>query len=67
MWSTDKTLELIELFHSSPVLWDVTSVDYKNKMKKVDAVTEIAAKFSVSVSDTEKKIKPSKYSSEGNI
>ena len=30
MWSTDKTLELIELLHSSPALWDVTSEDYKN-------------------------------------
>ena len=57
MWSTEKTLELIELFHSSPALWDVTCVDYKKKMKKIDALTEMADKLSVSVSEIEKKIK----------
>ena len=57
MWSTEKTLQLIELLHSSPVLWDVTSEDYKNRMKKMDALREIATTFSVSEIDTEKKIK----------
>ncbi|MPC46247.1 hypothetical protein E2C01_039961 [Portunus trituberculatus] len=33
MWSAEETLELIELIHSSPALWDVTCGDYKNKMK----------------------------------
>ena len=57
MWSTEKTLQLIELLHSSPVLWDATSEDYKNRMKKMDALKEIATTVSVSEIDTEKKIK----------
>ncbi|XP_066965442.1 uncharacterized protein [Macrobrachium rosenbergii] len=54
MWSAEKTLELIELLHSSPAFWDVTNVDYKNRIKKMDALTGITDKLSVSVSDTEK-------------
>ena len=57
MWSTEKTLQLIELLHSSPVLWDVTSEDYKSRVKKMDALREIATTVSVSEIDTEKKIK----------
>ncbi|XP_063863939.1 uncharacterized protein LOC135102604 [Scylla paramamosain] len=57
MWSTEKTLGLIELLHSSPVLWDASCVDYKNKLKKADAVREIANTLSVDESEIEKKIK----------
>ncbi|XP_064078568.1 uncharacterized protein LOC135196014 [Macrobrachium nipponense] len=57
MWSAEKTLELIELLHSSLTLWDVTNVDYKNRIKKMDALAGIADKLSITVSDTEKKIK----------
>ena len=57
MWSTEKTLQLIELLHSSPVLWDVTNEDYKSRVKKMDALREIATTVSVSEIDTEKKDK----------
>lgn len=57
MWSTEKTLQLIELVHSSPALWDANCGDYKNKVKKVDAMRKIADKLSVDVSEVEKKIK----------
>ncbi|MPD04774.1 hypothetical protein E2C01_100481 [Portunus trituberculatus] len=57
MWSTEKTLGLIELLHSSPALWDASCMDFKIKAKKTDAVREIAHKLSVDESELEKKIK----------
>ncbi|MPC63370.1 hypothetical protein E2C01_057469 [Portunus trituberculatus] len=35
--------------HSSPALWDVTCGDYENKIKKMDAVMDIAEKLSVGI------------------
>ena len=57
IWSTEKTLELVELLHSPPALRNVNCVDYENKMKKVDTQKKIAYTLSVSGSEVEKKIK----------
>lgn len=56
MWSSEKTLLLIEDFHSSRCLWDVTSEDYKNRNKKRLTLEDIGKKYETSASDVEKKI-----------
>ena len=58
MWSAEiqVCLQLIEFLHSFPALWDVTSVDYKNRLKKVDAMREISDELSMDVGDVERKI-----------
>ena len=56
MWSNEKVLKLIEDYHASSCLWDVTSSDYKNRVKKKLALESLAAKHDVTVADIEKKI-----------
>lgn len=46
----------MEDLHSTPCLWEVRCVDYKNRNKKVDAYEMHANKYKISVSDIEKKI-----------
>lgn len=56
MWSNEKVLKLIEDYHASFCLWDVTSPDYKNRVKRRAALDSLAAKHIVSVEEIEKKI-----------
>lgn len=56
MWSNEKVLKLIEDYHASYCLWDVTSPDYKNRVKRKVALESLAAKHNVTVAEIEKKI-----------
>lgn len=56
MWSTEKTLHLIESFHSASCLWDVTLSEYKNRDKKKVELNNIAKKLDLPVADVDKKI-----------
>ncbi|XP_050731665.1 uncharacterized protein LOC127006163 [Eriocheir sinensis] len=57
MWPTEKTLELIELLHSAPALWNTATADYRNKQKKGKILKDIADKLSIDIGKAEKKIK----------
>lgn len=41
-WKKENTLMFIDLIRQRPVIWDVTSVDHKDKLKKLDALLEIS-------------------------
>jgi len=56
MLSVETTLKLIEDFQARSCLWDVASLDYKNRNKRRDAMQELAIKYGVSDSEMEKKI-----------
>ena len=56
MWSNEQVLQLIEDYHASSCLWDVTSTDYKNRVKRKLALESLAAKHEVTVADIEKTI-----------
>ena len=48
MFSVETTLKLIEDFQARLCLWDVASLDYKNRNKRQDAMHELAIKYGVS-------------------
>ena len=56
MWSNDKVLKFIEDYQASSCLWDVTSPNHKNRVKRKSAIDSLAAKYEVTVADIEKKI-----------
>ncbi|XP_050502839.1 uncharacterized protein LOC114332164 [Diabrotica virgifera virgifera] len=56
-WSKELTTRLIELFREQRVLWDPTFMDFKNRNKKHDAWTEIAAEVKTDTSEVEKKMR----------
>ncbi|XP_013189632.1 uncharacterized protein LOC132903440 [Amyelois transitella] len=56
-WSQEKTIQFIECYRSYPLLWDSKDEFYKNKIKRHDALVEIAAKFEVEKVEVERKIK----------
>lgn len=51
IWNQEKTLCVIEDFHSIRWLWKVKCVNYKNHNKKVDAYETLAKKYEVSAAD----------------
>lgn len=44
-WSSEGTYKLIELLEQRPILWKKSLEDYKNVVKRSDALKEIAANF----------------------
>lgn len=56
MWSNEKIFKLIEDYHASYCLWDATSPDYKNWVKRKVTLESLAAKLNVTVAEIEKKI-----------
>ncbi|XP_039277034.1 uncharacterized protein LOC111062626 isoform X2 [Nilaparvata lugens] len=59
-WSEDETIKLVELYGEFECLWNITSVDYKNKSKRTSAyeaiVTELN-KDNFGVAELKQKIK----------
>lgn len=55
-WNSERTLKLIESFHALPCLWDTQIKEYKNRNKKTDAYTTLAAEFNVTATEIEKKL-----------
>lgn len=68
-WNLDDTCKLIELYRESPMLWDVTDLNYKNKFKKVDALKEIGMELGTDAKEIERKLKNlhSQYSRERRV
>lgn len=56
-WTQEKTIKLIEEFHSRPALWDVSVPEYKNRNKRRDALKEVSELLALDIGEVEKKIK----------
>ena len=41
-WTKEQTLMLIDLYQSHSVLWDSTTPNYKNRMKRVEVSSRVA-------------------------
>ncbi|KAF0747492.1 Uncharacterized protein FWK35_00023780, partial [Aphis craccivora] len=51
------TCKLIELYRESPILWDATNLNYKNKFKRADALKEIGMQLSTDANEIDRKLK----------
>lgn len=56
-WTIQKTIDLIELYRTSGVLWDPTDENYKNRDKRLDALRNISTTLEVPREEVERKIK----------
>lgn len=56
-WTVDNTCKLIELYRETPLLWDPTNSEYKNRYKKADALKEIGGSLNLSEEEIERKIR----------
>jgi hypothetical protein len=48
-WLKTEIEELIDLYHNKPVLWDVEDKVYRDRIKKRDALVEMAEIFATSI------------------
>lgn len=55
-WYREQTIQLIDLFRSRPALWDTSSVHYRNKRMKNDALEQISGKLKCPKEEIGKKI-----------
>lgn len=56
-WSVEECSNLIEAYRNHSNLWDPKHLDYKNRIKKIDSLKEIAEIFATSHEEIERKIK----------
>lgn len=57
VWDDETVFKLIELFEKKRILWDCSTKDYKNKIKKNDAWEEISNALAIPKTDVENKIR----------
>ncbi|XP_050533034.1 uncharacterized protein LOC126900995 isoform X2 [Daktulosphaira vitifoliae] len=55
-WYREQTVQLIDLFRARPALWDTSSVHYRNKRMKNEALEQISAKLKCPKEEIAKKI-----------
>lgn len=55
-WSKDETFALITEWESYPELWDIKSINYRNRSKKQNALRELAKKFETVESEISRKL-----------
>lgn len=55
-WLKSEIEELILMYQGKPELWDVTTAMYKNRIKKQDALKELADEFSTTTEEIQRKI-----------
>lgn len=55
-WSREKTLELIEMYKSSPVLWDSDHELYRKREKKEEVKAALAATFNTTAQEITRKL-----------
>ncbi|XP_050435734.1 uncharacterized protein LOC126842690 isoform X2 [Adelges cooleyi] len=55
-WYREQTIQLIDLFRARPALWDTSSVHYRNKRMKNEALEQISAKLKCPKEEVAKKI-----------
>ncbi|KOC71068.1 hypothetical protein WH47_07212 [Habropoda laboriosa] len=56
-WTKERTARLIELFRGKRVLWDPTSMNFKDRNKKHDAWAELGVDMEMDSTEIEKKIR----------
>lgn len=56
MWTQEKTLKLIELWHQLPVLWDAKHKHFRNRDVRKSSLEILAREFDMTPMDIEKKI-----------
>ena len=56
-FSPKKTVEFIEEYRKTALLWDIRLQDYKNNHAKLDILKELAEKFNCDLPMVKKKIK----------
>ncbi|KAL4090696.1 hypothetical protein QTP88_025485 [Uroleucon formosanum] len=56
-WNVEDTCKLIELYQESPILWDATNLNYKNKFKKADALKDIGMQLGTDANKIDRKLK----------
>lgn len=57
MSEKEKTLRFIEDYRSYEILWDIRRKDYTNKLKRNDAINELARKYEMAPKEVKNKIK----------
>lgn len=55
-WYREQTIQLIDLFRARPALWDASSVHYRNKRMKNEALEQISGKLRCPKEEIAKKI-----------
>lgn len=55
-WYREQTIQLIDLFRARPALWDTSSVHYRNKRMKNEALEQISTKLKCPKEEIAKKI-----------
>lgn len=65
-WSDMETRKLIALYEENEILWNVTSKDYRNRVKKHEAIRAISNKLKVDTPEVQRKLHNlrSQYNSE---
>lgn len=56
MWTAEETSNLIEGYRNFKCLWDAKHADYKNRIKKKDALIELGKMCHVSTAEVERKL-----------
>lgn len=57
MWSQQRTLFFIQDLHRNPCLWNLKSEDYKNRIKKNEALEALGVKYKVNAVIANNKIR----------
>ncbi|CAH0560412.1 unnamed protein product [Brassicogethes aeneus] len=56
-WTTEEVSNLIESYRAHTNLWNPKNTEYKNRIKKMDSLKEIAKLFNTNFNEVERKIK----------
>lgn len=56
-WTSEQVIQLLNMYHQRPILWDCRLRDYKDRNKRHDALVEIAVSFGLVKDEVERKIK----------
>lgn len=57
LWTKEQVLELIEMLHTSPSLWDISCREYRDRNLKYDEMSKMASHFQTNVDEISRKIK----------
>lgn len=56
IWDKENTIKLIQMYEQNNLLWNSSNENYKNKIKKQDAILDIANDFKCSPDEINKKL-----------
>ena len=55
-WSAEEIKELIEIYETKQILWNVSHTEYRDRIRKQKVFEEIAVKFSCSAGEVQRKL-----------